>query len=504
MGNKESKKSSSKAKAAQESNSLKDRTINDYVLGKSLGEGTFADVCLGHAKDGKSPDVAIKRMFNADDFEAVRNEIICMTACQHENAVKLFGSGVGVKYDSGTISYLILELAKQGELFQILSLTGAFEEDICRTFAKQLYDAIAYFHENKITHRDLKPENILLHDCVLKIADFGLATEFGDEELTDLVGSPGYIAPEVYAGSYHKENDIWAVCVIHFIMATGCPPFRRAESDCWWFNKLQKKKWGRWWSAHYKNSGVELSDDLKNLFETVFECDPKKRPTIPEILDHKWFKGTHCPQNELMQRFNEKTGSYTDYTEEDYSEGMTFKTNRAVGGAEDDDNPPPLPGLVLPRRKDGDKADVGGIGGDEEKANRGEAEDDGKEHPEAEEYVDVTMSHTRLTSKLKPHELLAIMKDIIKNIDGTSLKPDDKIPYCLKCESAGEDDIVYKGGKDNISRKKVKYRAQVYKEAKTGHSIVELTRLSGATRGYMSAWAKIREGMSDVVLVEQK
>jgi len=489
----------------EENTGKKDKTIDDYLLGKMLGEGTFADVSLASAKDG-SEDVAIKRMFNADDFEAVKNEIVCMTACTHENAVKLIGSGVGVKHDTGKISYLILELAKQGELFQILSLTGAFEADIHRTFAKQLYDAVDYFHKNKITHRDLKPENILLHNCVLKIADFGLATEFvEDKDLVDLVGSPGYIAPEVYAGKYGKENDIWAVNVIHFIMATGCPPFRRAESDCWWFNKLEKKKWDRWWSAHYKNSQVELSDDLKNLFETVFEVDREKRPTIEQILNHKFFKGECCPQNELMTRFNDKTGNYTDYTEEDFSEGMTGKTNRAVGGEVDDDNPPPLPGFVLPRAKSGDTNTGGGLGGMDD-TNRGENDDDegDQKHPEAIEYVEVTKSYTHFISKDTPKNLFDILKEVVKSFSGTKMAADDKIPYCLKCEAAGEDDIIYTGGKDNTTRNKVKYRAQVYKMAKTGHSILELTRLSGQTRGYMSAWAKIREQMSDCVLVEKK
>lgn len=55
-------------------------------------------------------------------------------------------------------------------------------------------------HKQKVTHRDLKPENILVdsESDTLKIADFGSATFYNDnKKLTELVGTPYYMAPEV-------------------------------------------------------------------------------------------------------------------------------------------------------------------------------------------------------------------------------------------------------------------------------------------------------------------
>ena len=57
---------------------------------------------------------------------------------------------------------MALELAKGGELFDYLLVTGRFEEPVARYFFKQLIDGLEFCHRNRICHRDLKPENLLL------------------------------------------------------------------------------------------------------------------------------------------------------------------------------------------------------------------------------------------------------------------------------------------------------------------------------------------------------
>lgn len=55
-------------------------------------------------------------------------------------------------------------------------------------YMKQLVRGVSYLHSKGITHRDIKPENILLHNGILKISDFGMATLFrhkGKERMLD-------------------------------------------------------------------------------------------------------------------------------------------------------------------------------------------------------------------------------------------------------------------------------------------------------------------------------
>merc|ERR1712147_84005 len=85
-------------------------------------------------------------------------------------------------------------------------------------------------HSQGIMHRDLKPENILLEDTFeyykIKLIDFGESIKFKKgEPITEMVGTPYYIAPEVLKKSYDEKADIWSIGVITFILLSGSPPF---------------------------------------------------------------------------------------------------------------------------------------------------------------------------------------------------------------------------------------------------------------------------------------
>jgi serine/threonine protein kinase len=75
------------------------------------------------------------------------------------------------------VSYLDLEFAARGEIFDFVANLGAFPEPVARFYYKQLLDALAVVHGSGLTHRDIKPENIFVDkEYNLKIADFGFST----------------------------------------------------------------------------------------------------------------------------------------------------------------------------------------------------------------------------------------------------------------------------------------------------------------------------------------
>lgn len=86
-------------------------------------------------------------------------------------------------------------------------------------------------HSNGIAHRDLKPENFLFEtndaDSALKLIDFGLSSKFGAERknMETIVGTPHYVAPEVFAQKYGPEWDVWSIGVIMYILLWGAFPF---------------------------------------------------------------------------------------------------------------------------------------------------------------------------------------------------------------------------------------------------------------------------------------
>ena len=75
-----------------------------------------------------------------------------------------------------TVSFIALELAEAGELFDFVANTGRFAEKVSRYYFKQLLDAIKSCHTSGVFHRDLKAENIFMDSNFdLKLGDFGFA-----------------------------------------------------------------------------------------------------------------------------------------------------------------------------------------------------------------------------------------------------------------------------------------------------------------------------------------
>jgi calcium-dependent protein kinase len=100
---------------------------------------------------------------------------------------------------------------------------------------KQILGAVLYCHENGVVHRDLKPENVLYESskpgAPLKVVDFGTSRCFDpNKKMTQKIGTPYYIAPEVLDNNYDEKCDIWSCGVIMYILLSGCNLIRVNQS----------------------------------------------------------------------------------------------------------------------------------------------------------------------------------------------------------------------------------------------------------------------------------
>ncbi|XP_037512493.1 phosphorylase b kinase gamma catalytic chain, skeletal muscle/heart isoform isoform X1 [Rhipicephalus sanguineus] len=196
-------------------------------------------------------------------------------------------------FESTTFIFLVLELCRHGELFDYLTSVVALSEKKTKSIMKQLFEAVEFVHSKGIVHRDLKPENILLDDDLnVKVTDFGFATQLAESEtLTELCGTPGYLAPELLKASmyessegYDKQVDIWACGVIMYTLLVGFPPFWHRKQMVMLRNIMEGK---------YEFCSPEWDDITeapKDLISKLLVVDPKKRLTASQALDHCFFK----------------------------------------------------------------------------------------------------------------------------------------------------------------------------------------------------------------------
>lgn len=257
--------------------------IGHYLLGATLGTGTFGKVKIGEHQMTKHK-VAVKilnrqKIKSLDVVGKIRREIQNLKLFRHPHIIKLYQV-----ISTPTDIFMIMEYVSGGELFDYIVKHGKLQEHEARRFFQQIISGVDYCHRHMIVHRDLKPENLLLdHNRHVKIADFGLSNMMLDGEfLRTSCGSPNYAAPEVISGKLYAgpEVDIWSCGVILYALLCGTLPFDDEHVP----TLFRKIKSGIFPIPEYLNKQVV------NLVCQMLQVDPLKRATIEEIKKHEWFQ----------------------------------------------------------------------------------------------------------------------------------------------------------------------------------------------------------------------
>ncbi|GBG25883.1 Protein kinase, putative [Hondaea fermentalgiana] len=273
--------------AKQKAKKRENRTIGHYIIGETLGEGTFGKVRRGmHTLTGETVAVKVlekSKIRTEGDLTRVTREIKILKKTRHGNCLRLLEV-----IDTPKQIFLMMEFLNGGELFDyIVEKHRLTEQEACEIFS-QVLDGVQYLHEHNVIHRDLKPENLLLQrhndgSFLIKVADFGLSnTNEGSKLLGTACGSPCYAAPEMIAGKKYDgtKSDIWSLGVVLFALVAGYLPFEDNDTP-----KLYRKIL----HANYKCPS-HISAEVKDLLSKILEVQPKKRITIEGIRKHLWMR----------------------------------------------------------------------------------------------------------------------------------------------------------------------------------------------------------------------
>ncbi|KZV14714.1 hypothetical protein F511_41617 [Dorcoceras hygrometricum] len=155
-----------------------------------------------------------------------------LSRVKHDNIIQFMGALVEPMM-------IITELMKGGTLQKFLWSIRPNCPDLklSLSFALEISRAMEYLHQNRIIHRDLKPSNLLLTEDKkkIKLADFGLAREEVDDEMTTEAGTYRWMAPELFSTEalrvgekkyYDHKVDVYSFSMILWELLTNNTPFK--------------------------------------------------------------------------------------------------------------------------------------------------------------------------------------------------------------------------------------------------------------------------------------
>ena len=264
---------------------------------EKLGSGSFSKVKLVSHRQNPDKWYAMKEVpiRNEKDRKLVSQEISVHMTLDHPNIIR-FEDYI----ETPEKIYIFLEYAPNGDLFGFVSKNKPNDQALLKIFY-QTCKAIEYIHSKNIMHRDLKPENILLDaDNNVKLCDFGWSAEYyEDVNRETLCGTFEYMAPEVFfRNKQTKKTDVWALGVLLYELFHGYAPFRGLRMDTVMYAIMRNV-------VAFKKS---VPPEVKDLIVKILIFDPKKRPSIEDILDHQLIvnfvktKGDPSPEKENQEK----------------------------------------------------------------------------------------------------------------------------------------------------------------------------------------------------------
>ena len=241
------------------------------------------------------------------DLSAIR-EIKFLRELSHPNIIRL----VDV-FPQGTNINLVLEFLDSDLEILIKDNRLVFAAADIKSWMVMGLRGLSWCHRNFVLHRDLKPNNMLIAgDGVLKLADFGLAREYGGNPLpmktmSTQVVTRWYRSPELIMGCklYTYAVDIWSMaCIFAELMLRV--PYLRGETDLEQLNTIfralgtpAEEDWKGMSSlpgfirikdedpkkTDWKSLFTAAGDDALDLMGEMFRFDPGQRPTAEEVCN---------------------------------------------------------------------------------------------------------------------------------------------------------------------------------------------------------------------------
>jgi len=211
--------------------------VGGYTLISRLGSGAMGSVWRVRDDGGHQYAMKILRDSLAEEDasgersrdqltarERLRREAMALQKVRHPGVCGI----VDMELDDA-LAFIVTELIDGKNLREDVRANGRYVGDDLEGWGRKLIEAVKAVHAAGIVHRDIKPTNVMVSNTGPVLVDFGIAMGEGESHVTRtglVMGTPGFIAPEIIDGAESDEmSDWWSVASVLAFAATGEPVF---------------------------------------------------------------------------------------------------------------------------------------------------------------------------------------------------------------------------------------------------------------------------------------
>ncbi|KAM8800371.1 serine/threonine-protein kinase WNK1 isoform 18-T18 [Rhynchonycteris naso] len=275
-----------------------------------IGRGSFKTVYKGLDTE-TTVEVAWcelqDRKLTKSERQRFREEAEMLKGLQHPNIVRFYDSWESTVKGKKCI-VLVTELMTSGTLKTYLKRFKVMKIKVLRSWCRQILKGLQFLHTRTppIIHRDLKCDNIFITGPTgsVKIGDLGLATLKRASFAKSVIGTPEFMAPEMYEEKYDESVDVYAFGMCMLEMATSEYPYSECQNAAQIYRRV--------------TSGVKPASfdkvaipEVKEIIEGCIRQNKDERYSIKDLLNHAFFQ--------------EETGVRVELAEEDDGEKIAIK-----------------------------------------------------------------------------------------------------------------------------------------------------------------------------------
>ncbi|XP_056324678.1 serine/threonine-protein kinase WNK2 isoform X4 [Danio aesculapii] len=263
---------------------------------KGLDTETWVEVAWCELQD---------RKLSKAERQRFKEEAEMLKGLQHPNIVRFYDFWESPLKGKKCI-VLVTELMTSGTLKTYLKRFKVMKPKVLRSWCRQILKGLHFLHTRTppIIHRDLKCDNIFITGPTgsVKIGDLGLATLKRASFAKSVIGTPEFMAPEMYEEHYDEAVDVYAFGMCMLEMATSEYPYSECQNAAQIYRKV--------------TSGVKPASFSKvavpEIKEIIGECIChrwEERYSIKDLLNHAFFAEDTGVRVELAEEDDGKKSS---------------------------------------------------------------------------------------------------------------------------------------------------------------------------------------------------